>query len=184
MPPRLPRACLALFLALILCAAIPACGVRKFTSGEIQPPKISFQGIAFGRPTREGWPLAVMLLLTNPNDQALDLKGYDYELWLEGKSVAQGASDAPVNLPPRGQTVAQVPIMVNLPAVLGLLPLLLRPEPPPLHYQVAGGFRLSEVMAGLVRIPFRFQGQVTPKEGLDALRPHLRRERQASPGIP
>jgi len=184
MHPRLRRACLAISLALMLLAAIPACGVRKFTTGEIQPPKISFQGIALGRPTQGGWPLAVTLLLTNPNDQSLDLKGYDYELWLEGKIVAQGASDAPVNLPPRGQTVAQVPILVKLPAVLELLPLLLRPEPPLLHYQVAGGFRLSEVLGGLVRIPFRFQGQVTPKEGLDALRPYLRRERQSSPGIP
>jgi LEA14-like dessication related protein len=187
MPPRLPQACLALFLALILGAALPACGVRQLTRGEIQPPKISFQGLAFGRPTRGGWPLALVLLLTNPNDQALDLKGYDYELWLEGKSVAQGASDDPVNLPPRGQTVAQVPILVNLPALLGLLPLLIQPEPPPLHYQVSGGFRLSEVLAGLVRIPFRFQGQVTPKEGLDALRLHLRRERRerrAAPGTP
>jgi hypothetical protein len=174
MPLRLPRTCRGIALALICLTALPACGVQKFTRGEVQPPKVKFQGIALGRPGREGWPLAVMLLLTNPNDQPLDLKGYDYELWLEGKSVAQGASDAPVNLPPRGQTVAQVPILVKLPAVLGLLPLLLQPKPPPLHYQVAGGFRLSEVLAGLVRIPFRFQGQVTPKEGLEALRPYLR----------
>jgi LEA14-like dessication related protein len=176
MHPHLRRSCLGIFLALLLLAAIPACGVRKFTSGEIQPPKINFQGIALGRPTRGGLPLAVTLLLTNPNDQALDLKGYDYELWLEGKSVAQGASDAPVGLPPRGQTVAQVPILVKLPAVLELLPLLIRPEPPPLRYQVAGGFRLSEVLAGLIRIPFRFQGQVTPKEGLEMLRPFLPRK--------
>jgi LEA14-like dessication related protein len=171
---RVRRSCLVIFLVLLLLPAMPACGVRKFTSGEIQPPKVHFQGIAFARPNRGGWPLAVTLLLSNPNDQALDLKGYDYELWLEGKRVAQGASDAPVSLPARGQTVAQVPILVKLPAVLGLLPVLLRPEPPPLHYQVAGGFRLSEVLGGLIRIPFRFQGQVTPKEGLDALRPFLR----------
>lgn len=186
MHPRLQRSCLGIFLALMLLTTMPACGVRQLAQGEIQPPKVNFQGIAFGRPSRGGWPLAVTLLLTNPNDQTLDLKGYDYELWLEGKSVAQGASDAPVSLPPRGQTVAQVPILVKLPAVLELLPVLLRPEPPPLHYQVAGGFRLAEVLGGLVRIPFRFQGQVTPKEGLAALRPYLpmSRERQSSPVIP
>jgi LEA14-like dessication related protein len=183
MHPRLRRACLGISLALMLLTTMPACGVRKFTTGEIQPPKINFQGIALGRPSPGGWPLAVTLLLTNPNDQSLDLRGYDYELWLEGKSVAQGASQEPVSLPPRGQTVAQVPIMVKLPAILELLPLLIRPEPPPLHYQVAGGFRLAEVLGGLVRIPFRFQGQVTPKEGLEALRPYFRgsREWQLSP---
>ena len=186
MHPRLPRSCLGIFLALMLLTTLPACGVRKFTSGEIQPPKVAFQGIALGRPTPGGLPLTVMLLLTNPNSQALNLQGYDYELWLEGKSVAQGTSQEPVSLPPQGQTVARVPILVKLPAVLGLLPLLIGPEPPPLHYQVAGSFRLSELLGGLVRIPFRFQGQVTPKEGLEMLRPYLpaRRERQSSPEIP
>jgi len=158
----------------MLLATLPACGVRKLTTGEIQPPKISWQGISLGRPTRGGWPLAVSLLLTNPNDQSLNLKGYDYELWLEGKNVAQGASQEPVSLPPQGQTVATVPILVKLPAILELLPLLIRPEPPPLRYQVAGSFRLSELLGGLIRVPFRFQGQVTPKEGLELLRPYLR----------
>ena len=69
-----------------------------------------------------GWPISVTLLLTNPNDQALNLKGYDCELWLEGKSVAQAAGEEPVNLPPHGQTVARVPILVQLPVVLELLP--------------------------------------------------------------
>ena len=75
MHPRLPRSCLGIFLALMLMTTMPACGVRKFTTGEIQPPKVNWQGIAFGRPTRGGWPLAVMLLLTNPNSQSLNLQG-------------------------------------------------------------------------------------------------------------
>jgi len=120
-----------------------------------------------------GWAMSVTLLLTNPNSQPLDLQGYDYELWLEGRSVAQGASAAPVNLPPQGQAVARVPILVNPSALMELLPGLLTPKPPPLHYQVAGGFRLGSLVGGLLRVPFRFQGQVTPKEGLDLLRPYL-----------
>jgi len=153
---------------------MPACGVRQLAQGEIQPPKVSWQGIALGRPGPEGWPLAVTFLLMNPNSQSLNLKGYDYELWLEGKSVAQGSSQEPVSLPPQGQTMTRVPVLVKLPALLELLPVLLRPDPPPLQYQIAGGFRLAEVVGGLVRIPFRFQGQVTPKGGLEALRPYLR----------
>jgi hypothetical protein len=30
------------------------------------------------------------------------------------------------------------------------------------------------VLGGLVRVPFRFQGRVTPKEGLNLLRHYLR----------
>jgi LEA14-like dessication related protein len=153
---------------------IGACGVRQLAQGEIQSPKVDFQGLTLGHPTSRGWPVSVILLLTNPNDQALNLKGYDCELWLEGKSVAQATGAEPVNLPPHGQTVTRVPILVQLPVVLGLLPALLNPEPPPLHYQVAGGFRLASLLGGLVRVPFHFQGQVTPQQGLDFLRLYVR----------
>ena len=168
------RPTLALGLGLLLLLSLPACGVRQLARGDIQAPQVKWQGLAVGRPSSQGWPLTVSLLLTNPNSQPLDLEGYDYEFWLEGQSVAQGASREPVNLPPGGQTVARVPILVKLPALMGLLPLLLQPEPQPLNYQVAGGFRLAELMGGLVRVPFRFQGRVTPTEGLDLLRPYLR----------
>jgi len=163
-----------LALVVILLLMLPSCGVKQLAQGEIQPPKVSFRGLTLGTPNPQGWPVSVSLLLTNPNNQALNLKGYDYELWLEGQSVARGESSEPVNLPPQGQTVAQVPILVKLPAVMGLLPVLLQPKPPPLHYQVAGGFRLGAVLGGLVRVPFRFQGQTTPQEGLDLLRPYLK----------
>jgi LEA14-like dessication related protein len=163
-----------LVLAVLMLTVLPACGVRQLAQGEIQPPKVSFQGLTLSQPTSRGWPVSVTLLLTNPNDQALNLKGYDCELWLEGKSVAQAAGEEPVHLPPRGQTVTRVPILVQLPVVLGLLPALLNPEPPPLRYQVAGGFRLSSLLGGLVRVPFHFQGQVTPQQGLDFLRLYVR----------
>ncbi len=162
-----------LSLAVAAVLVLPACGVSQLAKGEIQPPKVSLQGITLGQPASRGLPVSVTLLLTNPNDQPLNLKGYDCELWLEGQSVAQTTGEEPMNLPPQGQTVAQVPIFVKLPAVMGLLPVLLQPKPPPLHYQVAGGFRLGAVLGGLVRVPFRFQGQITPQQGMDLLRPYL-----------
>ena len=165
----MPSCFRSLVLLMALLIALPVCGVRQLAQGEIQPPEVSFQGLALGRPTGQSWPVAVTLLLTNPNHQALNLKGYDCELWLEGKSVAQAASTEPVYLPPQGQTRARIPIVVKLPAVVSLLPMLLEPQPL-LHYQVAGGFRLGAVLGGLVRVPFRFQGQVTPQEGLDLFR--------------
>jgi LEA14-like dessication related protein len=165
---------LAAVLGLLILIGLAACGVRQLAQGEIEPPKVHFQGLTLGRPTSRDWPLTVTLLLTNPNAQALNLKGYDYELWLEGRSVARGASDEAVDLPAGGQAVARVPILVKLPALMELLPALLMPEPPPLHYRVAGGFRLAAVLGGLVRVPFRFQGRVTPKEGLNLLRHYLR----------
>jgi LEA14-like dessication related protein len=167
------RPALALGLGLLMLLGLPACGIRQLAQGDIQAPKVKWQGLAVGRPSSRGWPLTVTLLLTNPNSQPLDLEGYDYELWLEGRSVARGASQEPVNLPPGGQAVARVPILVKLSALTGLLPLLLQPQPPPLNYRMAGGFRLAELMGGLVRVPFHFRGRVTPTEGLDLLRSYL-----------
>ena len=119
---RLRRSCPGIFLALMLLATMPACGVRQLAKGEIQPPKVTFQDLKIYQPTPHGWPLGARLLLENPNPQAVNLLGYDYQLWIEGKSVAQGTSQQAVNLPPLGQTVAEVPIMVQLPAVMDSAP--------------------------------------------------------------
>lgn len=176
---RLRRSCPGIFLALMLLATMAACGVRQLAKGEIQPPKVTFQDLKIYQPTPRGWPLGARLLLENPNPQAVNLLGYDYQLWIEGKSVAQGTSQQAVNLPPLGQTVAEVPIMVQLPAVMELLPQVLpmlkkQQEQRQFHYQIAGSFRLASVMGGIIPIPFKFQGQASPREGMDFLRPYLK----------
>jgi LEA14-like dessication related protein len=179
MHPHLRRACLGISLALMLLTTIPACGVRQLATGEIQPPRVTFQGLKVYHPTARGWPLAARLLLENPNPQAVNLLGYDYQLWIEGKSVAQGVSQQAVNLPPMGQTVAEVPITVQLPAVMELLPqflpMLQKPQQQrQFHYQIAGSFRLASVLGGIIPLPFKFQGEASPQEGMDFLRPYLK----------
>jgi hypothetical protein len=179
MHPHLWRLWTGIFLALMLLATMPGCGVRQLARGEIQPPKVTFQGLKIYPPRAQGWPLAARLLLENPNAEAVNLLGYDYQLWIEGQSVAQGTSQQAVNLPPLGQTVTEVPIMVQLPAVVGLLPQLLpmlqKSQPQrQFHYQIAGSFRLASVMGGIIPIPFKFQGEASPQEGMNFLRPYLK----------
>ena len=179
MHPRLRRLWTGIFLALMLLATMPACGVRQLARGEIQPPKVTFQGLKIYQPTARGWPLGARLLLENPNAEAVNLLGYDYQLWIEGKSVAQGTSQQAVNLPPLGQTVTEVPITVQLPAVMELLPQFLpmlqkQQQQRQFHYQIAGSFRLASVMGGIIPIPFKFQGEASPQEGMDFLRPYLK----------
>lgn len=174
---------LALGLALLV-LTLSGCGVsqlQQMARGEIQAPRVSYQGLKVYQPTSQGWPLGATLLLENPNNQALNLLGYDYQLWIEGKSVAQGTSQQPVNLPPLGQTVAELPIMVQLPAVMELLPQFLpqflgqqqQQMPRKFHYQIAGSFRLASVLGGIIPLPFRFQGEASPREGMDFLKPYL-----------
>ena len=179
MHPRLRRLWTGIFLALMLLTTMPACGIRQLARGEIQPPKVTFQGLKVYPPTASGWPLGARLLLENPNSQAVNLLGYNYQLWIEGKSVAQGTSQQAVNLPAMGQTVTEVPIMVKLPAVMELLPQFLpmlqkQQQQRQFHYQIAGSFRLGSVMGGIIPIPFKFQGEASPQQGMDFLSPYLK----------
>jgi len=41
------------------------------------------------------------------------------------------------------------------------------------HYQIAGSFRLASVLGGIIPLPFRFQGEASPQEGMDFLKPYL-----------
>lgn len=164
---------LALTWFLLLALAAGGCGVRELTWGEIQAPKVTFQGLAVYPPNAAGWPLQANLLLENPNNQPLHLLGYHYELWIEGRSVAQGSAREAVNLPPLGQAPARFPILVKINAVLGFLPLVLQNQQQKLHYRLSGSFRLASVLGGLIPLPFRFQGEMTPEEGLDFLRLYL-----------
>ena len=174
-----------LFLQIAALAGLAGCGVtqlQQMARGEIQAPKVSYQGLKVYQPTSQGWPLGATLLLENPNNQALNLLGYNYQLWIEGKNVAQGTSQQAVNLPPNGQTVAELPIMVQLPAVMELLPQFLpqflgqqQQQMPQrkFHYQISGSFRLASVLGGIIPLPFRFQGEASPGEGMDFLKPYL-----------
>jgi len=163
--------CLWLLGLAVLAAA--GCGVQELARGEIQAPKITFQGLAIYQPTADGWPLAANLLLENPNPQPLNLLGYDYQLWIEGRSVATGSSQGAVNLPAGGQTVARVPILVKLNTLLGFLPKFLQNPQQKVHYQISGSFRLASVMGGIIPVPFQFQGEAAPREGMEFIRPYL-----------
>jgi LEA14-like dessication related protein len=172
--PRTPLKILALLWCLLACAPalVAGCGVRQLARGEIKPPRVSLQAVTIGVPRKGTWPLSCTLLLENPNPEALSLQGYDYELWLAGKSAATGASSEPVTLPALGQATVELPILVKLPTVMGLLPSLLQRDQK-LPYQIAGGFRLASLLGGF-RVPFRFQGELSPREGLEHLKPYLK----------
>ena len=160
---------LALTAGILAC--LMGCGVQQLTRGELEPPKVTLKSLAVGLPTAQGLPLECTLLVANPNPQDLRVLGYDYELQLEGQRVLQGESREEVTLPARGQAQVRVPILLKLRALPGLLPSILKEEK--LNYQVAGGVRLASLLGGF-RVPFHFQGQMTPKEGREQLRLFLK----------
>lgn len=167
---KIPRLSTLLLAALVL-ACLMGCGVRQLTRGELETPKVTFKSIAFGLPTGQGLPLECTLLVENPNPQDLRVLGYDYDFRLEDHQVLRGESREEVTLPARGQALVTVPILLKLRALPGLLPAILKEEK--LNYQVAGGVRLASLLGGF-RVPFHFQGQMTPKEGQEQLRLFLK----------
>ncbi|MDI6853724.1 MAG: LEA type 2 family protein [Deltaproteobacteria bacterium] len=163
---------LALLAAILALAGSLGCGVRQLARGEIEAPRVEFRGVVPGMPSQEGLPFKCLLALENPNQQALDVLGYDYELWLENQSVAQGASSERIYLPPQGKTEVEFPVFVKLPAVLSVAPAALNRRR--VNYQIGGGFRLASVMGGLFRVPFRFRGQTTLDEGMELMRLYVK----------
>lgn len=158
---------LALLLLLGL-ACLAGCGVQQLVRGEVQPPRVKFQGLKVGLPTGQGWPLAASLLVENPNTQNLDVLGYDYDLWLQGESVLRGESRQAVTLPAGGQVLVDVPMVLQTRVLPMLINVALSKQN--LNYRVSGGFRLASLLGGLFRVPFSFQGQITPQEALERLR--------------
>ncbi|MDD3581849.1 MAG: LEA type 2 family protein [Desulfobacca sp.] len=147
------------------------CGLQQLAEGELKPPQVTFEALHLNPPTCEEWPLACTLLLDNPNPQPLKIQGFDYELWIEGQRLVQGESLEALNLPAQGQAKVVVPLLIKLPGIPKVLGALL--QKPKIAYEIAGSVRLGPGM-GLLKLPFRFQGQITQEEGWDQLQQFLK----------
>jgi LEA14-like dessication related protein len=145
------------------------CGVRQLTKGELQPPEVRLKGLGLHPPSQQGWPLVCILAVENPNPMTIKVLGYDYEVRVEGQSLAQGETNKSITLPAQGEATVEVPVLLKLKTLPGLLPQLLREEQ--LTVEIAGGLRLPQTLG--FRVPFRFREKLIPKEGLEHLRPFL-----------
>jgi len=159
-----------------LAALLPAflqvwgCGVRRLARGELSPPEVRLKGVGLQPPGTQGLPLTVVLAVTNPNPETIKVLGYDYEVWVEGHSVAKGAADRAVILPANGEATVAVPVVLKLRNIPTLLPKVLGEEK--LAVEIAGGLRLPQTLG--FRVPFRFRERLSPKEGLEHLEPFLK----------
>lgn len=160
---------LTVVVVLVTCLAASGCGVRKLAQAELEPPEVQLQGLRLLPPGPQGWPLTGVLGVKNPNPMTIKVLGYDYEVWVEGRSLAKGQSSQTISLPAQGEATVEVPVLLKLKTLPGLLPQLLRDEE--LTVEIAGGLRLPQTLG--FRVPFRFRGKLTPKEGLEHLQPFL-----------
>jgi hypothetical protein len=160
---------LALLALLVGCLTPLGCGVRRLTQGELLPPEVQLKGLGLQPPGKQGWPLVCVLAVKNPNPMTIKVLGYDYQVWVEGQRLAQGASGASITLPAQGEATVEVPVLLKLKTLPGLLPKLLQNEQ--LFVEIAGGLRLPQTLG--LRVPFRFREKLTPQQGLDHFSPFL-----------
>jgi len=159
-------------LAALLTGSACGPGLTELARGELEAPRVSFQGLIIHPPTSECWPLGLNLLLDNPNDVPLELSGYDYEVVLAGSPAVSGQSVERLHLPAQGQTAVKVPVFVKLQTVPRVLAGFLAHKQVP--YDVSGGLRLTALAGGLLRVPFHFRGTLTEDQGLEYLRMYLK----------
>ena len=159
----------ALLALLMSCLTPLGCGVRRLTQGELLPPEVQLKGLGLRPPGKQGWPLICVLAVKNPNPMTIKVLGYDYQVWVEGQRLAQGASGTPITLPAQGETTVEVPVLLKLKTLPGMLPKVLQEEP--LTVEIAGGLRLPQTLG--FRVPFRFREKLTPQQGLEHLSPFL-----------
>ncbi|OPX19109.1 MAG: hypothetical protein BZ151_11030 [Desulfobacca sp. 4484_104] len=160
---------LAWLLAVML--GLWACGLQHLAEGELEPPQVTFKALHINPPTCEDWPLACTLQLDNPNPQPLKIQGFDYELWIEGQRLVQGECLEALNLPAQGQARIVVPLLIKLPSIPKVLTAFFQKQK--IAYEIAGSFRLGPGI-GLLKLPFRFQGQITQEEGWERLQQFLK----------
>jgi len=160
---------LGVLAMLVSCLTLLGCGVRRLTQGELLPPEVRLKGLGLQPPGKQGWPLIVVLAVANPNPMTITVLGYDYQVWVEGQRLAQGASEGRITLPAQGEATVEVPVLLKLKTLPGLVPKLLQEEQ--LTVEIAGGLRLPQTLG--FRVPFRFREKLTPKEGLEHLSPFL-----------
>lgn len=163
--------CQAILLWILILLGLCGCGVKPLLEGRIQPPRVSLAGLTILPPATGCWPLSVQLRLQNPNPEPLQLLGYDYVLRLNGQLLVEGESQSRVTLPAQGETILEVPLLVNLEGMPKLLIQVFQQAAVP--YELTGGLRLASVLGGL-RLPFRFQGDLSQEQGWQYLQDYLK----------
>lgn len=157
----------AWFFLLMTGLAVLGCGVEDLKKKVVKPPKVNLKAVGLKSPTVQGLPLICVLEVENPNPVTVKVLGYDYEVWMEERSVAQGESNQPFILPAQGEAVVELPVLLKIRALPGLVPQALKEGK--LVYIIAGGLRLPQTLG--VRVPFRFTGDIAAEQGLNHLRP-------------
>jgi LEA14-like dessication related protein len=145
-------AALALWLALA-CSALGGCAALV---PKLEAPQLQLIGVTLVGGDAQQQQIRLALHVVNPNERAIDVRGIECALEIEGRPIAQGATAAAIALPAMGETDFDLNVNAHLSDALGPL-LAARILHSSLRYRLYGQVHLR---SGIVRnIPFDQNGQ-------------------------
>lgn len=156
----------AFMLSALLLGACAGLGAR------FESPRISLADMGLQETTGFEAVLQVSLRVINPNDIALNIRGVDCTLEVNGKPFARGISSASVQVPAFGSAVVPVTVYSSaLDIARGLISMPGRDE---VSYELKGRVRLEKTGWFLSRVPFKSAGTVSLKDFESWLAPKMR----------
>jgi LEA14-like dessication related protein len=151
---RIVRARLAGLLLVL--AAMVGCSTR---SRDLVAPELSLVGIQMLSTDMFAQRFKVRVLVRNPNDLEIPVRGIEYTIILMGDSFAEGETAEQFLLPAKGEAEFDMLVTTNFVSSFGrLLSRVGGGKLQDLQYEIAGKLRLDK---GVMRtIPFNHQGTV------------------------
>ena len=145
-------------LALLLALATGAAGCSTL-GDNLVAPELSLAGIQMLSTDMFAQKFKVRVLVKNPNDLEIPVRGIDYTIILMGDSFAEGVSNDQFLLPAKGEAEFDMLVTTNFVSSFGrLLSRVGGGKLQDLHYEIAGEVLVDK---GIIRkIPFSHQGTV------------------------
>lgn len=142
-------------LLLVLAAMAASCS----TLSDLQTPQVEIAGVQVMSADMFAQRFKVRLLVNNPNDVELPVKGLDYKIIMMGDSFADGVSTERFVLPAKGEAEFDMLVTTNFVSSFGrLLSRVGGGKLEDIDYEIAGKILVDK---GMVRkIPFSHRGTV------------------------
>ena len=142
-----------------LCAVLVALAGCSTFNQKLESPELSLLGIQMLSTDMFAQKFKVRVLVKNPNELVIPIRGIDYTIILMGDSFAEGVSNDQFLLPAKGEAEFDMLVTTNFVSSFGrLLSRVGGGKLQDLHYEIAGEVLVDK---GIIRkIPFSHQGTV------------------------
>jgi len=142
-----------------LCAALVMLAGCSTLNQKLVSPELTLLGIQMLSTDMFAQKFKVRVLVKNPNDLEVPIRGIEYTIILMGDSFAEGVSKDQFLLPARGEAEFDMLVTTNFVSSFGrLLSRVGGGKLQDLHYEIAGAVLVDK---GMIRkIPFSHQGTV------------------------